>query len=87
MCVCLRAELGSGRTKEGNAPEGTKKGMCSLTDWVDMQGKGGNKCSQISQGGGGALEGGDLRLVEDSSDHKGAPERVSGRLNPSGRAI
>ena len=31
-CVCLRAELGSGRTKEGNAPEGTKEGMYSLSD-------------------------------------------------------
>ena len=34
VCVCLRAELGSGRTKEGNAPEGTKKGMCSLSDCI-----------------------------------------------------
>ena len=33
--VCLRAELGSGRTEEGNAREGTKEGMCSPSrEWA-----------------------------------------------------
>ena len=47
VCVCLRAELGSGRTKEGNARVGTKEGTCSLSDEecvrflmrVDVQGR------------------------------------------------
>ena len=32
VCMCMRAELGSGSTKEANVREGTNEGMCSLSD-------------------------------------------------------
>ena len=52
-CECLRTELSSGRTKEGNAPEGTKEGVCSLSGG-NVHGKGGGTltCSQMCQGEG-----------------------------------